>query len=90
MTSVRIRWPDGHSETADHWAALEEQVWRGQWQFLPSRDAFRAELAHRSAVWSDTPIETTGSAEAFFRELERAGMLTIITEDHGGPQGVTD
>jgi hypothetical protein len=35
------------------------------------------DMAHRAFNWSLTVVETGGTAEEFFRELERAHMIRI-------------
>lgn len=76
---ARVIWPDGSETQARSWAALLRKVADDQWDELDD-DELVAELAFRAKVWSDTRVDTTLNARGFFRELERADMLTIMED----------
>lgn len=72
-----IRWPNGEINEATTWGALFDLVQEAQWRTMSKR-RFRRVMARRAVVWSNMEINKKAPPEAFFEELERAGMLQII------------
>lgn len=80
VTYPTIRWSNGQRDTAPTWEALEDKVRAVQWwEYEP--DEFRQAMAKRAYRWSRTEIVTAGPSEAFFRELERAHLIEIVTDE---------
>lgn len=71
-----VRWPDGSWLSAESWGKMLKLVIDEQWQPM-SGHQLRRDMARRARRWSGTHIDTDGSAEDFFRELDRAQMLSI-------------
>ena len=71
-----VRWPDGSTLSAETWEEMLELLAGEQW--TPTSGArVRREMARRARRWSGTTIDTDGTPEHFFQELERAQLLTI-------------
>jgi len=75
-----ITWSNEKSDHAKTWEELETAVRLDQWWALDP-DEFRQEMAKRAQRWSGTEIVTAGSSEQFLRELERAKLVRIETDD---------
>lgn len=75
-----VMWHDGHLDDAPTWSVLEDRL-RAEQPHRYGRVAFRLEMRHRARVWSATTIRVLGTSERFFHDLERAGMLRIVTEE---------
>jgi len=74
---MKIRWADGSEQEATDWVQMLKDTIAVQWSQM-SKTEFKAEMAHRAAVWSETNLDQTQKAEGFFREMERAGLLVIL------------
>lgn len=77
---VRVRWSNGHVDSAPTWEALLDKVRLSQWHSW-TEDEFRQVLGKRAMRWSSTPIVTAGSAEFFFTELQRALLVEILNDN---------
>ena len=77
MGMVAVSWPDGTFNLSHSWDELEDLVRSQQWDSY-SAEGFRAEMEARALNWSGTDIRTDGTSEDFFREMERAHLLTIV------------
>lgn len=70
---------DGTILTAETWSALEQMLRDDEWN--PSKKVkFRLEFGRRAYNWSGKLIDLEASSRRFFRQLERAGMLRIVSE----------
>lgn len=76
---VRVRWSNNRIDAAPTWEELEKRVRVDQWGEF-TEEEFRAVMAKRAWRWSRTDIDTDGSSELFFRELERAGLVLVETD----------
>lgn len=79
-----VHWPDGSWLTAESWGKMLKVLADEQWTPM-SGTRLRREMARRARRWSGMHIDTDGSCEEFFREMERAQMLVVaepVTE-HG-------
>lgn len=74
---VGVVWPDGHVSTAPTWEALEDVIRLDQFD-IPDADKFREHMEKRAKNWSGVEIQTNGSANDFFYELERALLCERI------------
>lgn len=74
---VRVRWSNGHVDSASTWQGLLDKVRKSQW-WAWSEEEFRLVLAKRSLRWSATEIDIDGDAELLFRELERARLVEVL------------
>lgn len=74
-----IAWSNDDTTSAPTWEALEQRVRKIQWhRYAP--DEFRDAMSKRAWRWSGTRINVEGSAEEFFAELERAGLIIIVSD----------
>lgn len=80
---VTIRFPDGSTLTADTTTALLDALRDEQWA-RPDPAEFRAMMAHRARVWSDTPVDGRADPDRFVAALAAAGMFTIDDEPTAG------
>lgn len=65
--------------TADTWRDLEQMLRDDEWN--PSKKLkFRLEFGRRAFNWSRSEIQLDASSRRFFRQLERAGLLRIVSE----------
>jgi hypothetical protein len=78
--TVEVIWPDGHHDRAGTWRALEEHVRHDQWHRY-GRLAFRLSMRVRAGIWSGSNISILATSRQFFRDLESAGMLRVITDE---------
>lgn len=74
---IVIRWENDERDVGSTWQEILDHVRDTQWYTYESEAEFRAVMAHRAFIWSLTEIETGGTAEEFFRELERARVIRI-------------
>lgn len=75
-----VLWPNGDMHSAPTWGKLLRQLRKTQWhRWTPW--GFRREMGRRAELWSGERINTHGSAEQLFRELERVGALRVIDDD---------
>jgi hypothetical protein len=75
---VAVRWSNGQVDTARSWAELLEVVRKTQWTLLPEQE-FRYMLAKRAWRWSLTPVDPDTTPRRFFKQLERARLVEILT-----------
>ena len=78
--AIRIRYQDGSEYTAATWDDLVTTVKYGGfvWQVGQTRQEYKEGVQWRVIGTEGRYIEFD-SAEIFFRELERAGLLTIVS-----------
>jgi len=78
---LQIIWPDGHVDTGPTWEAVFDQIRRAQW-YVECERVFRETLSDRALVWSKGRMEIDPDLPLpdLFRALEKAGMLTIVSE----------
>ncbi len=74
---VRVRWSNGHVDSAPSWQDLLDKVRMSQWHAW-TEDEFRQVLGKRAIRWNGTFIDTTAEPEALFREMERAHLVEIL------------
>ena len=74
---IVIRWDNDERDVGSTWQELLDLVRHTQWYTYESEAEFRADMARRAFNWSLTEIDTGGTAEEFFRELERARVIRI-------------
>lgn len=76
----RVVFPDGGMYEAPTWIGLEDALMADKW--MPSDPAtFRKVMQHRAAVWSGWYMPLEAKSHMFFRGLEAAGMLRIVSND---------
>lgn len=75
---VAVRWSNGQIDTARSWQELLDLVRKTQWSLMPE-DEFRYMLAKRAWRWSLTPVDTEATPRRFFKQLERARLVEILT-----------
>lgn len=73
----RVRWSNGHVDTARTWQTLLDRIRYSQWTVW-TEEQFRAVLAKRALRWSGTEIDYLARPRRLFRELERAGMVEVL------------
>lgn len=76
-TQVRVRWSNGHVDSAADWQELLDKVRLSQWHAW-SEDEFRLVLGKRALRWSGTVIDTLADPERLFAELERARLIEVL------------
>jgi len=76
-TQVRVRWSNGHVDSATDWQELLDKVRLSQWATWDEED-FRLVLGKRALRWSRTEIDTLADPERLFVELERAQLIEIL------------
>ena len=74
-----ILWPDGRITRADGWHALLRTVQAMSWNRHMDEMKLRTVLARRARVWSGEHIDPYGPPRHLFEELERTGMLRILS-----------
>jgi hypothetical protein len=74
---VIVRWENDERDAGSTWQELLDHVRNTQWCPYETEAEFREDMARRAFNWSLTEIDTSGTAEEFFRELERARMIWI-------------
>jgi len=74
-----ILWPDGRITRADGWSALLSAVQSMPWNRHMDEMKLRGVLARRARVWSGEFIDPYGPPRHLFEELERTGMLRILS-----------
>jgi len=76
---AEVIFTDGHILTASSWRDLEQALRDDEWN--PSKKLkFRLEFGRRAFNWSGKVIDLEAGSRRFFRQLERAGMLRIVSE----------
>ncbi len=80
---IVIRWDNDERDVGSTWQEVLDHVRETQWRTYESEAEFREEMAWRAFNWSLTEIETGGTAEEFFRELERARVVRIEQDGSG-------
>lgn len=80
QTQVRVRWSNGHVDTAADWQELLDKIRLSQWQ-LQDEETFRLVLGKRALRWSGVEIDTLADPERLFAELERARLIEILGPD---------
>lgn len=80
---IEVEWTDGSRMSAPDADALLDEVREVQWDTY-THMGLRRQLAKRARVWTDTRIRWWPwvTSDEFIHELERAGLLTIIRENH--------
>ena len=76
---VRVRWSNGHVDSAPDWQDLLDKVRLSQWHAW-DEDEFRLVLGKRAMRWSGTSIDTLADPERLFVELERARLVEILAD----------
>lgn len=74
---VRVRWSNGHVDSAPDWQELLDKVRLSQWHAW-DEDDFRLVLGKRALRWSGTAIDSLADPERLFQELERASLVEIL------------
>jgi hypothetical protein len=77
QTPVRVRWSNGHVDSAPDWQELLDKVRLSQWHAW-DEDEFRQVLGKRAIRWSGTFIDSLADPETLFVELERARLVEIL------------
>jgi hypothetical protein len=77
---AQVRWSNGQADRAHSWEALESKIRNDQWWDLDP-DEFRIVMQKRAYRWSLIEITTLGTSEEFFKELERARLIVIESDD---------
>jgi hypothetical protein len=75
----RVRWSNGHVDSAATWQELLDKLRAAQWHPW-DEDEFRVVLSKRCARWSGTEIDAWGTPRQLFRELERARLVEILRD----------
>lgn len=76
-TQVRVRWSNGHVDSAADWQELLDKVRLSQWHYWTEED-FRLVLGKRAMRWSGTEIDATAEPHALFLDLERARLIEVL------------
>ena len=74
---ITVLWHNGSATTGKDWIDVERALRAAQWSSYPDNAAFRRAMAYRAKVWNGAKINTHGTAQAFMRRLEAAGMCRI-------------
>ena len=75
---IGVEWSDGRQVWAPTWNEMFQAVRGVQWSEYGVRE-FRAEMAKRAIRWSGTEIDPWLPVDKFFKELQRARLLIIIS-----------
>ena len=75
---IGVEWSDGRQVWAPTWNEMFQEIKGVQWSEYGVRE-FRAEMAKRAIRWSGTEIDPWLPADKFFKELQRARLLIIIS-----------
>lgn len=78
MRDVVIQWPDGQKHRGPTFDMVFELLRRDQLSSYDS-DELRRVLARRARVWSRQTVDPTQPIGQFFRDLELAHMLRIVS-----------
>jgi hypothetical protein len=75
---AEIIFANGTILTASSWKELEGMLRESEWN--PSKKIkFRLEFGRRAYNWSRTVVDLEASSRRFFRQLEKAGLLRIVS-----------
>lgn len=75
--AARVRWSNGHVDSAATWDELEEKLRLSQWHVYEPDD-FRLVMQKRALRWSGVEIAIHGSSQEFFQELARASLVLVL------------
>lgn len=73
--TLKITWPDGRTTEHASADAFLADLRSEQWTEMTDADLRRV-LAHRARVWSDSDVETRGTAAQLVAALDAAGLLS--------------
>lgn len=78
---ITVMWPDGWTDVARSWEALEDQIRRDQFRHY-GRLQFRREMRDRARIWNGTgrQVRVLGSSRRFLESLSRAGFFVLVVD----------
>lgn len=76
---AEVIFPDGSRVAASSWMELEKFLRADVWNPTDAMK-YRIEMANRARNWSGFEVDTELVAKQFFEQLEKAGLLMIITK----------
>lgn len=76
---AEVIFADGTIFTAETWRDLEQAVRADEWNPKPKLK-FRLEIGRRAYNWSGKVVDLEAGSRRLFQQLERAGMLRIVSD----------
>jgi hypothetical protein len=74
--TIKIEWPDGSTQSAESFEALEQALAANPWN--SGKLGHRIVLVRRAHKWSGTFVSPFGSSETFIKGLAHAKLFKLI------------